>query len=71
MRLRECWTWLLLLGVLAISRYGVLIPQVRVMIEADAQAVADAAADRLRRVVTAEFGAGELGADGPGSAEQP
>jgi phosphoglucosamine mutase len=32
---------------------------VRVMIEADAQAVADAAAARLRGVVTSEFGPGE------------
>jgi hypothetical protein len=31
---------------------------VRVMIEADAQNVADAAAERLRDVVTSEFGAG-------------
>jgi hypothetical protein len=30
---------------------------VRVMIEADAQAVADSAAEELRRVVTSEFGA--------------
>jgi hypothetical protein len=29
------------------------------MIEADAQAMADAAAERLRRVVTREFGRGE------------
>jgi phosphoglucosamine mutase len=34
-------------------------PLVRVMIEADAQAMADAAAERLRRVVTREFGRGE------------
>ncbi|MDP9336179.1 MAG: phosphoglucosamine mutase [Actinomycetota bacterium] len=34
-------------------------PLVRVMIEADAQAMADAAAERLRRVVTSEFGRGE------------
>jgi phosphoglucosamine mutase len=34
-------------------------PLVRVMIEADAQALADAAAERLRRVVTREFGRGE------------
>lgn len=33
-------------------------PLVRVMIEADAQNVADAAAERLRDVVTSEFGAG-------------
>jgi phosphoglucosamine mutase len=34
-------------------------PLVRVMIEADAQSVADAAAERLRSVVTSEFGSGE------------
>ena len=32
---------------------------VRVMIEADAQEMADAAAERLRRVVTSEFGRAE------------
>jgi phosphoglucosamine mutase len=53
-------------------------PLVRVMIEADAQSVADAAADRLRRVVISEFGSGEdgsgeggVGSGAPGSAEQP
>jgi phosphoglucosamine mutase len=51
-------------------------PLVRVMIEADAQSVADAAADRLRRVVISEFGSGDdgsgrLGAGEPGNAEQP
>jgi phosphoglucosamine mutase len=34
-------------------------PLVRVMIEADAQEMADAAAERLRRVVTSEFGRAE------------
>ena len=34
-------------------------PLVRVMIEADAQSVAEAAADRLQRVVTAEFGSAD------------
>ena len=34
-------------------------PLVRVMIEADAQEMADAAAERLRRVVTSEFGSAE------------
>jgi phosphoglucosamine mutase len=34
-------------------------PLVRVMIEADAQSVADEAAERLRSVVTSEFGSGE------------
>jgi phosphoglucosamine mutase len=34
-------------------------PLVRVMIEADAQSVADAAAERLRSVVTSEFGTAE------------
>jgi phosphoglucosamine mutase len=33
-------------------------PLVRVMIEADAQSVADAAAERLRSVVLREFGSG-------------
>jgi phosphoglucosamine mutase len=44
-------------------------PLVRVMIEADAQSVADAAADRLRQVVISEFGdAGDCGAPEPGRA---
>jgi phosphoglucosamine mutase len=51
-------------------------PLVRVMIEADAQSVADAAADRLRRVVIAEFGSredgsGRLGTGQSGSVGQP
>jgi len=34
-------------------------PLVRVMIEADAQSVADTAAERLRSLVTSEFGSAE------------
>ncbi len=42
-------------------------PLVRVMIEADLQSVADAAAERLRGVVTSQFG----GAPVPGNSEAP
>ncbi len=42
-------------------------PLVRVMIEADVQSVADAAAERLRKVVTSQFGAAPV----PGKSEAP